>query len=386
MNLGLSTLTYIFSSIFHLIILSVSFFYLRKQFDHTNKIHTPLRFIFYSVIVLIISGTGLRLVSTETIAFPVAINGMFFVLSIITLPVVAGLTFCFITETMTKIGKHCYYAFFTVNAINIILVGISFIPGTNIYLQLANGDYVAGKFISLFFIFSLAYYLASIVVILRNWIRIGRHESFILLMLVLLPAVGSVIQMHPSLYYFPLTIMGIVLSFVILAMNIQHSNASTDYLTGLYNRRSLTMNLRKKINSMRRDEQFTVFMLDIDGFKNINDTHGHLVGDNVLHELADYLRIIRKNGDSVFRFGGDEFVIISQISDEKEIKDYIKFMRDELKNYVPRLTKDIALDFSVGFTIYEKSSDKSVVEILIEIDDYMYRDKRLRAQKKKPKN
>lgn len=220
------------------------------------------------------------------------------------------------------------------------------------------------------------------VVVLRNWIRIGKRESAILLTLVLLPSIGAIMQIHPKLYFFPLTIMGITLSFLVLAMNLQHTNATTDFLTGLYNRRSLTLALRKKINSMRREEKFTVFMLDIDGFKKINDTHGHIVGDNVLRELSEYLRTVRRAGDLVFRFGGDEFVIISSVEDEKEIKEYIEFIREHIKNYSPRLTKDIPLDFSVGFTIYDRSSEKSVIDILIEIDDYMYRDKRLRAKNK----
>ena len=155
MDLQLTESTYIISTLFYLIILTVSYFYLRKQYDHTNKTYSYLNLIFFSLVILIIAGSGIRLASTGAIKLPAAINGIFLVLSIITLPVVAGFTFCFITATMTKTGRHCIYAFILLNVINVVLVAVSFVPGTNIYLNFVNGEYVSGDFIWLFFIFSI---------------------------------------------------------------------------------------------------------------------------------------------------------------------------------------------------------------------------------------
>lgn len=377
--------TFIISTLFYIIVSSISYFYLRKHFDHKREVTSLLKWIFYLSITLLVAGLFSRLNATDVFKLPLWLEMTFYSISIIALPLISGITFCFIViSTMTFSSRICRIFVGVSTLINIILVGISFIPGVNIYFSYQNGSYVSGPLISLFFIFTALFYISSVVVIVLNRINIGPRESLVLLSLAVLPALGTIIQIHPSFRYFPLTIMGITLSFVILAMNLQHTNASTDYLTGLYNRRSLTLSLRRKLSQMRRNEKLTIFLLDVDGFKDINDTYGHIFGDNVLRELSEYLRTVRRTGDSVFRFGGDEFIIISSgIDTEEDIKNYIDFIRSELKNYSTRLTKEIPLGFSIGYTIYEKSDDKDEIALLIEIDNYMYKDKRERAQKRK---
>lgn len=153
MNLPLTESTFIIGTVFYLIVISVSYFYLRKQFDHSNKEHQFLRYVFFAALVLIASSAIIRLTALGTIKVPVVVNGIFLALTIITLPLVAGMTFCFISHTMAKTGYYCLYAVSMINIVNIVLLIISFIPGTNIYFQIVNGSYVLGRFISMFFIF-----------------------------------------------------------------------------------------------------------------------------------------------------------------------------------------------------------------------------------------
>ncbi len=87
--------------------------------------------------------------------------------------------------------------------------------------------------------------------------------------------------------------------------------AITDGLTGLYNRRGLTQMGQREIDRARRfDRAFSVLMLDLDHFKELNDTHGHAAGDNVLRQLADLLSQLVRSIDVVARYGGEEFTIL----------------------------------------------------------------------------
>lgn len=85
----------------------------------------------------------------------------------------------------------------------------------------------------------------------------------------------------------------------------------TDSLTGLYNRRKLGEILTDQIERYRRNRRsFSVLMLDIDHFKPLNDSHGHLLGDEVLAQVADILARTIRNVDFAARYGGEEFVIV----------------------------------------------------------------------------
>ncbi|WP_051075140.1 diguanylate cyclase [Thioalkalivibrio sp. ARh3] len=85
----------------------------------------------------------------------------------------------------------------------------------------------------------------------------------------------------------------------------------TDPLTGLYNRRYLMERLREQIEAWRRHgDNFALVILDLDHFKALNDTHGHLAGDEVLRNFSDVLRREHRAFDIVARFGGEEFIVV----------------------------------------------------------------------------
>lgn len=88
--------------------------------------------------------------------------------------------------------------------------------------------------------------------------------------------------------------------------------AITDGLTGLYTRRYCETTIRKFLESPEEERQpnFSVLMLDIDKFKLVNDTHGHLVGDEVLVQLAGLIRTTIRQDDVACRYGGEEFIVL----------------------------------------------------------------------------
>ena len=88
------------------------------------------------------------------------------------------------------------------------------------------------------------------------------------------------------------------------------SSATTDYLTGLPNARSLFVHLAQEVARCRRMKtSLAVLVCDIDGFKQINDSFGHLEGDKLLREFTTRLKDVCRGYDYVARMGGDEFVI-----------------------------------------------------------------------------
>jgi diguanylate cyclase (GGDEF)-like protein len=100
---------------------------------------------------------------------------------------------------------------------------------------------------------------------------------------------------------------------------ILERSALTDELTGLGNRMSLNLDLealRSRVE--RRTERHAILLIDIDRFKAINDASGHLAGDEVLHRVAGALTSAIRRGDSAYRFGGEEFVVLARLRSPAE--------------------------------------------------------------------
>lgn len=116
-----------------------------------------------------------------------------------------------------------------------------------------------------------------------------------------------------------------------LQMSLQYSSAH-DTLTNLYNRSSLEKILSQEINRATRESRaLTIFLIDIDYFKNINDTFGHLTGDEVLVALSKLLSASFRGYDYIFRYGGEEFLIILPDVDCKKAKKKADFIRNKTK-------------------------------------------------------
>ncbi len=107
----------------------------------------------------------------------------------------------------------------------------------------------------------------------------------------------------------------VVIVLIVLAINLFHSKiealATTDALTGIHNRRKTEELIRQEIAFAKRYNQpFSLLMIDIDGFKSVNDQYGHQVGDKYLKLLCEKLREEIREVDSVGRWGGEEFLVI----------------------------------------------------------------------------
>ncbi|HYL85524.1 MAG TPA: HD domain-containing phosphohydrolase [Candidatus Angelobacter sp.] len=152
-------------------------------------------------------------------------------------------------------------------------------------------------------------------------------------------------------------------------------SASTDFLTELPNARSICDVLEKEIARARRSKHaLAVFLCDLNGFKNVNDNFGHLVGNKLLQEIAKNLKNSCREYDQVGRLGGDEFVFV--------LPELTKGCVDELKPRVERAVEEAGrticgakvVTVSIGCA-FHPSDGETAEEILAEADRRMYESK-----------
>ncbi len=153
--------------------------------------------------------------------------------------------------------------------------------------------------------------------------------------------------------------------------------ASTDALTGCLNRRALLENLEREVERARRyNLVLTLLMVDIDHFKHINDTLGHLVGDTVLHQLGELLRRDARSVDAVARYGGEEFVVLLPETAVHGAMIYADRMRQRIANYAfGEPGRPVKITVSVGVACYPDRAVETPESFLALADAALYRAK-----------
>ena len=134
-----------------------------------------------------------------------------------------------------------------------------------------------------------------------------------------------------------------------------HEVSHTDALTFLPNRRQIIGDLQREVMfSDRYGTPFSISMLDIDHFKQINDTHGHTVGDDVLRNLANELRQRIRHPDTIGRYGGEEFLIILPHSPLKSAMEQAERLCKHVRSLGMKAgEQDISLTISIGMAQYK---------------------------------
>jgi diguanylate cyclase (GGDEF)-like protein len=149
-----------------------------------------------------------------------------------------------------------------------------------------------------------------------------------------------------------------------------------DTLTGLYNRNYFNIIIEREIERINRHGgHLAVIMLDVDNFKHINDTYGHLHGDGVLRECASILNRVLRSSDYLVRLGGDEFIIIMPQADCIEKEPLIGRIMKTISGWNSEYASaDYKLSLSIGCATFERGND--IETVMQEADDDMYENKK----------
>ncbi|MFC3092804.1 GGDEF domain-containing protein [Alteromonas sediminis] len=146
--------------------------------------------------------------------------------------------------------------------------------------------------------------------------------------------------------------------------------AQTDFLTGLYNRRKLHQVGKHALDRLERGElsAMSVLLLDLDNFKQLNDLYGHLIGDEVIKEVAQVLKSCVGKSDAVARWGGEEFLVVCPAKSEQEAMKLAELMRKSIERRT--FNMDHPLSVSIGLSSWSKGMTFN--DILHKADDALF--------------
>lgn len=164
------------------------------------------------------------------------------------------------------------------------------------------------------------------------------------------------------------------------ANRILHELSTKDGLTGVWNRRSFNERIEVEWNrALRNSDLLSLVMLDIDYFKAYNDTYGHQVGDDCLKEIAaELLRVVKRSGDMVFRYGGEEFCVILPGTDQAGAIVVAERIREAIKNLqIPHIGSQISdiVTMSFGTNTLVPSNDFTIEQLIVDADKALYKAK-----------
>jgi len=154
--------------------------------------------------------------------------------------------------------------------------------------------------------------------------------------------------------------------------------ATTDDVTGLFNQRKLSQDLAEAVEYHERvHEKFSLMFIDVDHFKSVNDNYGHVVGSKLLIDIGDVLTLILRSSDHIYRYGGDEFVVIMPTVDIATVHEIAGRVLTKIKGNDFDIGNNEIYNLSVSIGIAEYPTNaKSDKEIIQFADEMMYISKR----------
>jgi len=228
-----------------------------------------------------------------------------------------------------------------------------------------------------------------------TWIVLAMHSLLLVLGVVLGPFPQWLNLEYPAVYHIVhwlvmyTAIMGMMIIFDAINARLKRERdaererfahlASHDSLTQLANRLMFDDNLRLAVaRTQRHRHSLALFFIDLDGFKPINDTYGHEMGDRVLQVVAARLQTHFRNIDTVARLGGDEFaIVVEDLDDESHVVQLAQKIVSLLSDPMESLPPEIKLGGSIGVALYPQHA-QDAEKLVRYADTAMYQAKRSR--------
>lgn len=256
----------------------------------------------------------------------------------------------------------------TIGLISIVLLVINiFYP---LVFSVSDGRYQRGFAYIIFLIFAAFYILDSLYLYVKRIKKNGSLKLFPVHIFLIPVILGVVIQAF--FVEIAITWTSIAISVAGIMTALKNEIIFTDCLTGLYNRVDLEFLHKRACN--KKDCWVSGIMIDLNGFKQINDNYGHAEGDLALCIVADLLRKSFSEYGVVTRYAGDEFVIMLNTTDDQLIRKIIKSAKKNFVTENDKNDKPYQLSASMGYAITNLSNE-TIDDFMNRIDEQMYQDK-----------
>jgi diguanylate cyclase (GGDEF)-like protein len=238
-----------------------------------------------------------------------------------------------------------------------------------------SNEYLRGNLYLLRLLVSYGPLLLMILDVLLASRNFSHSQAGLIILFVSLAGVGAAIDivLHESNLTWPFFAVAVLYFYFFIIQ----SDSKIDSLTGIGNRFSFNEFIDKLSRQNSRVE-YSIVMMDIDKFKEINDTLGHLEGDNALRDLASIIKGCIRHSDFAARFGGDEFILATEA--EYDIKRLMNRIQAAIDQQNEKRIRPYQIYISYGYDLYTTKSGESIYAFLARIDARMYRQKERRKR------
>jgi diguanylate cyclase (GGDEF)-like protein len=239
----------------------------------------------------------------------------------------------------------------------------------------ADNFYAPGK---LFFLRLLLGYSAMLMVIIDIFLarkQLRRSQAYLIIFFLVLTGTGAALDV--AFKTSSLTWPCFAASALYLYFFIIQADAKLDSLTGIGNRYSFNEFINK-LSRQNSGEDYSIAMIDLDRFKEINDTLGHLEGDHALRDMAEIIKGCIRYSDFAARYGGDEFVLATKA--ESGIQRLLDRIQEAIDRQNQRGLRPYQLYMSYGYDVYATHASWPIKDFMAHIDALMYKHKEERRR------
>ena len=277
-------------------------------------------------------------------------------------------------SSQEQLKQHRLLRLLPLLAVEALVVGNFFTPV--LFSLDANGYYHREPWFLLDTVLSYSYLAYALARTYRARHRLDPVFLAPLLLFHIIPFIGGILQV--CFYGTGLAWPSVSLSLLVCYIYIQNRQLGLDYLTKAFNRLQIDQQLRSSIQAAGHTA-ISAIMVDINNFKGINDTFGHLVGDEALVQTAQLLRQSLRYDDFLARYGGDEFLILTRINSADSLSKMVERIQKSFEQFNQASGKPYRLTLSIGQAIYDPQLNQTPEQFLAIVDQEMYREKRRQA-------
>ncbi len=241
-----------------------------------------------------------------------------------------------------------------------------------------NNVYIRGPWFPLQTIGSLSTLAASLIHLIIFYFlphtKVPKHQIGLQISFYSIPFVGTVLALPIS--GMPGTWTCSAVSIILMYMNDQDNAVQRDSLTGLNNRKNLEQIFKAYTKQVSKKHHLYLFMLDLNNFKQINDTYGHPTGDQVLVDASGLImRSLDEKQGYLARYGGDEFLIMCFFDGDSNAAEYEKQLKDSFADWNRENDNPYTLMCSIGRSRFHEG--QSLEKLVSDADKKLYQDKQM---------